>query len=554
MTYVVHYLGKKALFEIQPNLRSKKCKIISFFFKECTVMQKMFAMNNNLKQINNDIFSSFLSLKDSLLNALVRPTGVDVTCKATNMAALLGSVSGELALFMGRSSYLRGGNSVVVTSKRFIRGLRRRPVAVLHPGGEREARIESRQTADKTRQTPRDSGRTDSETRSRRQAEEKTFHTGAAVRSPGHGSRSTAETSYSSVREKLGGLRFEKALPGDRRLGKVVSLARSRAFREQEGKVLLEGRRLICDALAAGAAPQTLFFSRVERLCELPLDKLRQASLIKVKFEDLKIWSDLVTPQGVIAIFSKPDTSRLSFPKDLRLQTVPLFLICDHVRDPGNLGTILRCAAAVGCDRVLLNKGCVDAWEPKVLRAAMGAHFRLPIFPGLDWSDISEHLPNPLIVHVADNVNKLMVRQDAEAVPQDVEKPGDVGWVCSRDNSSNKHLEEYVESDSDANSDSDDSDSDDELSHPYLEPKAYHKNWAQRSTALVISGDMYGLSSEALQLAEETGGHRLSVPMAPGVESLNSAMTASILLFEGRRQLMKLTQKASRRARSVTLR
>lgn len=64
--------------------------------------------------------------------------------------------------------------------------------------------------------------------------------------------------------------------------------------------MLLEGKRLICDAVAAGASPQVLFFSRVERLRELPLDRLGQASLVKVKFEDIKIWSDLVAPQGVI--------------------------------------------------------------------------------------------------------------------------------------------------------------------------------------------------------------------------------------------------------------
>lgn len=79
-----------------------------------------------------------------------------------------------------------------------------------------------------------------------------------------------------------------------------MSIARSKTFREQEGKVLLEGKRLICDAMAAGASPQVLFFSRVEHLQELPLDKLGQASLVKVKFEDLRIWSDLVAPQGVI--------------------------------------------------------------------------------------------------------------------------------------------------------------------------------------------------------------------------------------------------------------
>lgn len=78
------------------------------------------------------------------------------------------------------------------------------------------------------------------------------------------------------------------------------SVARSRTFREHQGKILLEGRRLICDALAAGANPQMVFFSSVDRLCDLPLDKLKRATLVKVKFEDIKIWSDLVAPQGVM--------------------------------------------------------------------------------------------------------------------------------------------------------------------------------------------------------------------------------------------------------------
>ena len=79
-----------------------------------------------------------------------------------------------------------------------------------------------------------------------------------------------------------------------------MSVARSRTFREHQGKILLEGRRLICDALDAGANPQIVFFSTVDRLRELPLDKLRRATLVKVRFEDIKLWSDLVAPQGVI--------------------------------------------------------------------------------------------------------------------------------------------------------------------------------------------------------------------------------------------------------------
>jgi hypothetical protein len=86
---------------------------------------------------------------------------------------------------------------------------------------------------------------------------------------------------------------------------RVVSIARSRTFREHQGKILLEGKRLICDALEAGAHPQMVFFSRVEKLCELPLDKLKRATLVKVKFEEIKIWSELVAPQGVMGTFSE---------------------------------------------------------------------------------------------------------------------------------------------------------------------------------------------------------------------------------------------------------
>lgn len=67
---------------------------------------------------------------------------------------------------------------------------------------------------------------------------------------------------------------------------------------------------MICDALEAGANPQMVFFSSEERLSELPLDKLKRATLVKVKFEDIKIWSSLVSPQGVIGpmcIFSFGD-------------------------------------------------------------------------------------------------------------------------------------------------------------------------------------------------------------------------------------------------------
>lgn len=79
-----------------------------------------------------------------------------------------------------------------------------------------------------------------------------------------------------------------------------MTITKSKKFRDHHGKVLLEGHRLIKDALEAGAVPHTLFFSTMGHLKELPEAKLKQASLVKVKFEDIKSWSDLVTPQGLI--------------------------------------------------------------------------------------------------------------------------------------------------------------------------------------------------------------------------------------------------------------
>ncbi|XP_076833588.1 rRNA methyltransferase 3A, mitochondrial [Brachyhypopomus gauderio] len=425
------------------------------------------------------------------------------------MAALVGHVGRGVVVNMGRGSVLRGCNAALINPKRFVRALRRRPVAVLYPDGKRETLVKSNLTADKTQYERVERLKPENATRPVKPVKQRGPST----------SSSNGPIQTPSVKDLLGGLRYEKALPGDKRLARVASIARSRASREEEGKVLLEGARLICDALAAGATPLALFFSRPEKLVQLPLHALRQASLVKVKFEDLKTWSDLVTPQGVIAIFSKPDASCLTFPRAVRQQTVPLSLICDGVRDAGALGTLLRGAAAAGCERALLTKGCVDAWEPKVLRAAMGAHFRLPVLAGLDWDGVAKNLPQPLTVHVADNCGSL-----ARSTFAEFEHEG---------------VEEYVESDSD----------DDELSLQCLEMKVYHESWAQSSTALVVTGDLRWPSSEAVQLAVDTGGHRLCVPAEPGAGGLNAAGAASVLMFEGRRQLL---QKTTKRGSAVT--
>ncbi|KAK7883100.1 hypothetical protein WMY93_029274 [Mugilogobius chulae] len=339
------------------------------------------------------------------------------------------------------------------------------------------------------------------------------------------------EAPRSHIEEEIAGLHIEKAFPGDKRLSRVVSVARSRTFREHQGKILLEGRRLISDALNAGANPQIVFFSSVDRLLELPVNKLKRATIVKVKFEDIKMWSDLVAPQGIIAIFSRPDSSKLNYNSD---HSIPLSVICDNVRDPGNLGTIIRCAVAAGCHSILLTKGCVDVWEPKVIRAAMGGHFRLPLFSNLDWDDVENHLPKTVTVHVADSSgDRLMESAEPKAdVLSKSQKAGNYGWVRTQSNQKQVDNEMYDS----------DSDGEFELCLPNVSTKLYHEHWAQNHTAVVIGGETHGLSVESVHLAKKTAGCRLFIPVVPEVDSLNSAMAASILLFEGRKQLMQQLQ------------
>ncbi|XP_053313306.1 rRNA methyltransferase 3, mitochondrial [Spea bombifrons] len=322
-------------------------------------------------------------------------------------------------------------------------------------------------------------------------------------------------------------LHFEKAHADDKRLSKVVSLAKSKKFRDRHGQVLLEGRRLLWDALEAGSVLKTLFFSRVDHLKELPADKLKNAKLIKVKFEDIKMWSDVVSPQGLIGIVVRPDHAKMNYPVAQLKHSLPLSLICDNIRDPGNLGTILRCAAGVGCNKVLLTKGCVDAWEPKVLRSGMGAHFRLPVITSLEWDVVPNYLTEDTKVFLADNISPERYNQPEGKL----ESESGYGWV-----SSNPRRIYNLQEDYDCTSSDEDSDGEEHYI-PEIQTQRYDERWAQKPSALVIGGETHGLSLESLLLAEKFSGRRLFIPVVPGVDSLNSAMAASILLFEGKRQL-----------------
>lgn len=157
--------------------------------------------------------------------------------------------------------------------------------------------------------------------------------------------------------------------------------------RREQGRCLVEGVRLIEEAMRAGHSPALVFFTGQTQQNQRATELLRAVEKLNVPVEELSpsifgTLSDTVASQGVIAILPIP---RVTMPRD-----AGLILVLDQIRDPGNLGTILRGAEAAGVSRVILTPGCVDHWNPKVVRSGMGAHFRLPLVAAGSWAAVAE--------------------------------------------------------------------------------------------------------------------------------------------------------------------
>ena len=253
-----------------------------------------------------------------------------------------------------------------------------------------------------------------------------------------------------------------------------VKYARSlyrRRVRYREKHFVIEGVRLVREAFRAGIVPALVFYS--EEVDALPGGQGLLAEIQKgdspafaVSERVMKALADTVSPQGVLAVVPFVELAPPLVLSTVEGPSPSLGLVVDGLRDPGNLGTILRSANAARVEQVILAPKTVDPYNPKVVRGAMGAHFWLPI-SSLSWPEIAEALADVYVL----------------------------------------------------------------LADARAERAYYEVDWTQPS-ALIIGGEAYGASQEARELAVAT----IAIPMHGGVESLNAAVAASIILFEATRQ------------------
>ena len=217
-----------------------------------------------------------------------------------------------------------------------------------------------------------------------------------------------------------------------------MKLATDARFRRSEKRALIEGPHLIQAALQRG----------LKLLAVMATEEAEMSGLkpIMVSRGVLRAIVDTETPQGIVAEIEIPS-----------VQAKGSTVFLEGIQDPGNVGAILRSAAAFGVGRVVLDQGCADPWSPRALRAGMGGHFALGI---VETKDLGAEI--------------------------DAFK-GTVAVTVPRGGAT-----------------------------------------LQRADAWVFGAEGRGLSEQTMRKANL----KVTIPMAPGTESLNVAAAAAICLYE----------------------
>lgn len=242
-------------------------------------------------------------------------------------------------------------------------------------------------------------------------------------------------------------------------------LHRAKERREQQ-LFLLEGTHLLEAACHAGCELVTLCFTqdwqrRYPHLWEQASQKTQRTELVSP--EVLRAIATTVEPDGVVATMQQSALPTPNF--------TSLGLVLDTIQDPGNLGTMIRTAAAVGVDGILLSHDSVDPDHPKVLRASAGQWFQVPMA-------VSSDLATDLSHYQQQGMQVVATLPAARLTYWEVD-------LC-------------------------------------------------RPTLILLGNEGAGLSTAVAALADVA----VTIPLHPGVESLNVAIAAALMLYEVKRQRM----------------
>lgn len=204
--------------------------------------------------------------------------------------------------------------------------------------------------------------------------------------------------------------------PDYRLLSRVLAGKRVPGERADDlSRIALEGVHLCESWLQSMGQPDLAFFDE-ERVAHPEIAALlNRVDSVRIRLCSpalMRAVSQVVQGQGLVFLAQAPRP-----PAPARIRENCLWL--DRVQDPGNMGTLLRTAAAAGIRQVFASRGCVAAWSPKVLRSAQGAHFALEIHENQNFQALRACLEIPLLVTALDNADSLY----------DANLPRQAAWV-----------------------------------------------------------------------------------------------------------------------------
>lgn len=164
---------------------------------------------------------------------------------------------------------------------------------------------------------------------------------------------------------------------------KEVNSLKAKKERDKTGLFILEGKRLVDEIPNSW---EIKYLLKAESYSE----DINFENVYTVKDSLFEKISETVNPQGILAVchIKEFDVTNVDYSNS------PFLVVLENVTDPGNMGTLIRTADAAGADGIFLSKGCVDIYNPKVIRATMGSIFHLPIYRNLNLMDLMEDFKN----------------------------------------------------------------------------------------------------------------------------------------------------------------
>ena len=164
---------------------------------------------------------------------------------------------------------------------------------------------------------------------------------------------------------------------------KEVNSLKAKKERDKTGLFILEGKRLVDEIPNSW---EIKYLLKAESYSE----DINFENVYTVKDSLFEKISETVNPQGILAVchIKEFDVTNVDYSNS------PFFVVLENVTDPGNMGTLIRTADAAGADGIFLSKGCVDIYNPKVIRSTMGSIFHLPIYRNLNLMDLMEDFKN----------------------------------------------------------------------------------------------------------------------------------------------------------------